>query len=146
MRVIQVINHAGLDRGGAERLARGLHEDLCAAGCDARLIALENCDLNGTQDATSLGFGSPGDPRVLMTLMRRLRIDQRSGDVIHAHLFPSTLYVSALKKAGLLRAPCSMTEHSTWNRRRAHPVLRRLDRLIYAGFSKLHLSRVWRPM
>ncbi len=38
MRIFQIINHAGLDRGGAERLARGLHQDLRAAGYDARLI------------------------------------------------------------------------------------------------------------
>lgn len=137
MRIFQIINHAGLDRGGAERLARGLHQDLRAAGHDARLIALEACDLDGLEDAVSLGFASPRDPRGALALARVLRRDLRPGDVVHAHLFPSTLYVSALKRARMIRVPCAMTEHNTWNRRRGHAPGRALDRTVYGGFDRI---------
>jgi glycosyltransferase involved in cell wall biosynthesis len=137
MRIIQTINHAGSDRGGAERLARGLHEDLLAMGQDARLIALETCDLEGLENAQSLGFKSPRDPRAPLALRGALGRHLRPGDVVHAHLFPTTLYVSVLKQLGQLRTASAMTEHSTWNRRRDRAWGRALDRMIYGGFDQI---------
>lgn len=137
MRIVQIINHAGLDRGGAERLARGLHEDLRAMGQDARLIALEKCDLAGLAGARTLGFASPRDPRVPLALARALGEDLRKGDVLHAHLFPSTAYAVGLRKLGRVRTPCAMTEHNTWNRRRGKALGRLMDRSIYGGFDRV---------
>lgn len=137
MRVIQIINHAGLNRGGAERIARGLHEGLLAIGQKATLIAIEACNLVGVECATSLGFSSPYAPGAMLELGRQLRTLVGAGDVLHAHLFPSTLYVSALRQGRILRSPCAMTEHSTWNRRRQHPVGRTIDRVVYRGFDRV---------
>lgn len=137
MRVVQVINHFGLDRGGAERLARMLHEDLQTAGVDARIIALEACDPGTLASARSLGFASARDPRIPARLSRALRDQIDADTVVHAHLFPSTLYVSALRQTGRLRTPIAMTEHSTWNRRRGSTFGRMLDRTIYRGFDRI---------
>lgn len=137
MRVVQIINHFGLDRGGAERLAFLLHCDLLECGVDAHLLALEPCLAGDALQAKSLGFASPRDPRALIRLRRELRLLAGPGTVIHAHLFPATLYVAALRRMGLLREPCSMTEHSTWNRRRRHPFLRQLDNSIYGCFNRI---------
>lgn len=136
MRVVQVINHFGLDRGGAERLAFTLHCDLLEAGVDAHLLAIERCTGQALQ-AQCMGFTSPRDPRVLGRLSTELRRRITPDTVVHAHLFPATLHVSALQRMGFLRAPCSMTEHNTWNRRRGHRGLRWLDRAVYRGFDRI---------
>lgn len=135
MRVIQVINHAGLNRGGAERLARGLHEALRARGIDARLIALEACETEGLDGAESLGFASPYDPRATVALGRRLRALAGPGDVVHVHLFPASAHVAALRAAGRIAAPCLFTEHNTSNRRRARRWGRAADRAVYARYA-----------
>jgi glycosyltransferase involved in cell wall biosynthesis len=137
MRIVQVINHAGLDRGGAERLARGLHEDLVAAGHDAHIVALERCDTVELRNATTLGFTNPRDPRTTLALGRTLRSLARPGTVVHGHLFPTTLHLSLLARAGSLNMPLSMTEHSTWNRRRSRAAWRVLDRVIYDRFDRV---------
>ena len=137
MRVVQVINHFGTNFGGAERLATTLHCDLIDTGVDAHLVAIGACEIPEVPQTTSLGFGSVRDPRATLRLGAVLRDLVRPGTVVHAHLFPTTLHVSTLRLTGQLAAPCSMTEHNTWNRRRGHPVLRSLDRVIYRGFERI---------
>lgn len=137
MRVVQVINHSGTNFGGAERLATTLHQDLLDAGVDAHILAIGACEVGDMPRSHSLGFKSVRDPRVVLTLRAALRDLVRPGTVVHAHLFPATLHVSALRQTGQLATPCSMTEHSTWNRRREHPALRGLDRMVYRGFERI---------
>jgi glycosyltransferase involved in cell wall biosynthesis len=134
MRIFHVINHAGLNRGGAERLVRHLHEDLCSLGDDSRLIAVEECDLAGLEGAVSLGFSNPYSPAACLALGRMLRAKLRSGDVVHAHLFPSTLYISLLRRMGIVRTSCAMTAHSTWTRRQGGSYGRAIDRVVFSGF------------
>lgn len=134
MRVVQVINHFGLDRGGAERLAQGLHQALRDRGIDARIIAIETCETDGLEGAESLGFDTPYDPRATLMLGRRLRALLRPGDVVHAHLFPTSAHVAALRAVGRINVPCLFTEHNTWNRRRGRALGRLLDRAIYGHF------------
>lgn len=137
MRVVQVINHSGTSFGGAERLASTLHRDLLNAGVDAHIVAIGACEVGNMSNSHSLGYTSARDPRATLRLGAALRDLVRPGTVVHAHLFPTTLHVSALRLTGQLAAPCSMTEHNTWNRRRAHPALRGLDRVIYRGFERI---------
>lgn len=134
MRVIQVINHFGLERGGAERLALGLHQALRDRGIDARIFALESCETDGLEGAESLGFASPYDPRAALVLGRRLAALLRPGDVVHAHLFPASAHVAALRATGRITVPCLFTEHNTWNRRRGRALGKILDRAIYGRF------------
>ncbi|WP_372991029.1 glycosyltransferase family 4 protein [Sulfitobacter sp.] len=137
MRVVQVINHFGTVFGGAERLTTTLHCDLIESGVDAHLISIGVCEIANASQTTSLGFETVRDPRVLLRLRAVLRDLVRPGTVVHAHLFPATLHVSALRQTGQLATPCSMTEHSTWNRRREHVALRGLDRIVYRGFERI---------
>uniref|UniRef100_UPI0035641CD7 glycosyltransferase n=1 Tax=Sulfitobacter sp. TaxID=1903071 RepID=UPI0035641CD7 len=137
MRVVQVINHSGTDFGGAERLATTLHQDLLDAGVDAHILAIGACEVGDIPKSDSLGFGSVRDPRVTLRLRAALRDLARPSTIVHAHLFPATLHVSALRQTGQLDTPCSMTEHSTWNRRREHVALRGLDRMVYRGFERI---------
>lgn len=137
MRIIHVINNAGLDQGGAERLARSLHSQLLDAKHESVLISLESCDLVGVEKAKSLGFANCRDPRVFFRLLELLRKLPTDDTVIHAHLFPSIFYVSILRQLGLINSESVMTEHNTWNRRRASIFGRFLDRIIYRGYTKI---------
>jgi glycosyltransferase involved in cell wall biosynthesis len=137
LRVHQVINHFGLDRGGAERLVRQLHADLMAAGVDSRLVALEDCPTAGLPRAVSLGGRGAYDPRILPRLAAYARAEIAPGDLVHAHLFPSSAYVGTLVRLGLVKVPCLFTEHSTSNKRRVRPLGRGLDRLVYARYARI---------
>lgn len=137
MRIFQVINNFGLDRGGAERLARQLHLDLRDQGVEAHIIGLEGAPDPDLPGSYALGLHTPRDPRALPRLRRQLAGRLGPGDIVHAHLFPATAHVSLLRRTGLLRAPCTMTEHNTWNRRRGHAAGRMLDRAIYAGYARI---------
>lgn len=134
MKVYQVINHGGLDQGGAERLARFLHLDALEAGVDGHLISLQTCDLADVEKAETFDLSTPRHPLAFWKLYRTLRSLGKRGNIVHAHLFPTTFFVSFLKQCGLIKAPCIMTEHSTWNRRRDLWLGRLLDRFIYRGF------------
>ena len=137
MRVVQVINSFGLDRGGAERLARGLHSDLLDLGADAHIIALEPCATDGLKNARSLGIANPRDPRAAIRLARALGSLATPDSVVHGHLFPTILHLTMLRRAGRIAAPCTMTEHNTWNKRRDSWLWRRLDRAIYSQFDRI---------
>ncbi len=137
MRIFQIINHFGLNRGGAERVARKLHLELCSRGVDAHLVALEKCSTEGLDGATSLGFSSPYDPRVLPTLLKFMRRAVVPGDLVHAHLFPSSAYVALAQKLGRLDQKCLFTEHSTHNKRRETLIGGAVDRAVYSEFRKL---------
>ena len=137
MRVIQIINHAGPGFGGAELLAARLHADLRSAGVDARLLALGPCRCDGPAGAESLDARHLLDPRTLRRLDGWLRPRLRPGDLVHAHLFPTSLHVGLLRRSGRIRVPCVFTEHNTWNRRRDLALGRWLDRRIYRGFDRV---------
>lgn len=137
MKVHQVINSFSNQRGGAERIARALHNGLRKRGIDARLVALEECDASGLSCAQSFHLNSAYDPRVLVRLSGYMRAHVEPGDIIHAHLFPTSAYVATLRLFGVMRGLCAFTEHSTWNRRRASLLGRLVDRLTYSQFDRV---------
>ena len=100
MRIHQIINYFGCDRGGAERLARQLHIDLRAAGVDASLLALEDCSTDGLEAVSSLGLCSPYDPRCTTRLAAYLGRVCKGGDMVQVHLFPASAHVALLRRAG----------------------------------------------
>lgn len=138
MRVVQVINSFGYQSGGAERLVQDLHLDLLAAGIDAHLVALQQCDTKGLRNAVSLGFASPYKPGALLALRRFFADMNPKPDVVHAHLFPTSACVAGLKKTGAIRCPVVFTEHSTSNNRRGSVIGSLIDPVIYAPFAKIY--------
>jgi len=92
-------------------------------------------DLPGT---VSLQLSTPYSPAALPRLARHLARSVRPGDVVHGHLFPTSAYLVALRRAGLLRgARLVFTEHNTANRRRGTRVGRLVDRAVYAGLDEV---------
>lgn len=114
-----------------------LHFDLLEAGIDAHLLALEDCATDKHDNTNSLGYTSPRDPRIAMRLVQYLNKTTRPNTVVHAHLFPTTFQVALTKILSRSKIPNSMTEHSTWNRRRANGIVRQLDRRIYSRFDRV---------
>ncbi len=137
IRVLQVINSYGTGRGGAEVLALGLHADLRTSGVRSELLGLEAPSDADIPNATSLGFANPYDPRVIFRLAAAIGRAARRADVIHAHLFPTSAYISLLVRTGLIRKPCLFTEHNTWNRRRDRTLGRAADSRIYRKFDRI---------
>lgn len=133
MRIIQVTNSFGTDLGGAERIARWLHLALLDRQVDAHIIALQSCNKDDVPSSHSLDLENPRDPRALIRLTQVLNSLVDSNTVVHAHLFPTILWLSALRQSGRFTAPLTMTEHNTDNRRRRMAAGRLLDRGIYRG-------------
>lgn len=138
MRVVQIINSFGHQSGGAERLAQDLHVDLLAAGVDAHLVALEQCDASQLENAVSLGFSSSYKPGAIFALRKYLGGLMSKPDVIHAHLFPTSVCVASLKKIGAISCPVVFTEHNTSNRRREKAIMKPLDGAVYGAFKKIY--------
>ncbi|WP_285115794.1 glycosyltransferase [Leifsonia sp. fls2-241-R2A-40a] len=133
MRIVHVIN--SLATGGAETLVVDLTSSMRDAGHQVTIVTiggaagvpLAAAERQGIRVVTA--GRSPYDPLSLFRMRRWLR----SADIVHVHLFPA-LYFAPLS-AG--RRPLVYTEHSTWNRRRESPVLRRTDRLFYRRYARL---------
>lgn len=141
MKVLQVIN--SLNSGGAEKLVT----DLCIAylkkGVDVELALL-----NGQKTAFlerlikispelkihDLGEGkSMYSPTHIFKLRRLLK----QYDVIHVHLFPSFYWVGFASFLGNVRPKLFYTEHNTTNRRRNHPLLKHIDKVVYRRYTKI---------
>ncbi|MER3373036.1 MAG: glycosyltransferase [Allomuricauda sp.] len=141
MKVLQVIN--SLSSGGAEKLVT----DLCIAyqkqGVDVELALL-----NGQQTAFMERLvridpnikihvlGDGGDmysPKHIFKLRKLLN----QYDIVHVHLFPSFYWVGFATFLGKTRAKLFYTEHNTTNRRRNHPLLKHIDKIIYKRYTKI---------
>ncbi len=135
MKIHLIINDI-TDKGGAEKIVLLLHEGLRERGLDARIISLRG-DTSGINDAYSLGLVSPRDPRAIFRIMKYLKQHASSGDVIHAHLFPSSLYAGLAGKICGFRRSLLFTEHSTSNARRNKMFGKLLDRFIYSLYPRI---------
>lgn len=136
LRVHQIINSIDLTQGGAERIARRLHQEMRHRNIDARLVALQDCDVSDIDGAISLGLKSPYDPRAVLRLGQYAK-QIEAGDVVHVHLFPTSAHVSLLARTGKIRGNIVFTEHNSSNRRRSHPLGNLVDRNIYPAFQRV---------
>ena len=136
--VVQVVNSACRRRGGAENLVVDLHSALARRQISSRLLSLEAYHArSGDGPIVSLGYATPYDPRALFQLATTIRKQCATANILHAHLFPTSLYIAFLSSVGIVRQPCIFTEHSTNNRRRNSWWLRLLDRWIYGRFARI---------
>jgi glycosyltransferase involved in cell wall biosynthesis len=130
VKIVHVIND--LRTGGAERLVVELSREAKGQGHLVKIVAL--ADVRGVPGILADEWGVP------VTVLGRRRLDPRlpfkiwraarGADIVHAHLFPSIHLVSLVP-----RIPVRvLTEHNTWNRRRAVPGLRPVEALVYSRF------------
>lgn len=149
MRILHVINDLSI--GGAQRLLSDLlplqGTLLREEGGPGKKSEITLCLVNPTSDSAFIDNirsnsginieilnpeGYPGFS-AHFRIIRRLRGLMKKSDICHVHLFPS-LYYAAIASCGL-RLPLVCTEHSSFNRRRRHPLLRGIEKIVYSRYS-----------
>jgi len=133
MKILHIIG--SLEMGGAENLLIPLTAEQKRQGNDVSVLLLRKANNpTVTQKIRSNGIavewlteGSLYNP--LLVIKLRPRISQC--DICHVHLFPSLYWAAFAKWLTKKPAPLVYTEHSTKNRRRKNPILKRVDRIVY---------------
>lgn len=121
--------------GGAENLLIPLTAEQMRQGYEVSVLLLRKAS-NPTvtqkiQDngiiVSWLSESSVYNPTLILKLRRYLSLC----DIIHVHLFPSLYWVGFAKWLTNKSAPLVYTEHSTKNRRRNNPILKKVDEIVY---------------
>lgn len=141
MRVLQVIN--SLHSGGAEKLVTDLCISYLKQGVEVELALLSGKKtvfmerlLTISPDLKIHALGAPKDlynPIHILRIRRLLKHYQ----IIHVHLFPAFYWVGFASFLGKKNANLFYTEHNTTNRRRDHPILKHIDKIIYKRYNKI---------
>lgn len=134
MKILHVIDN--LSMGGGQNLLIGLAGIQKQRGNDVTVLALEPCEdkvvaqkieAEGVKVevlSKKVGLHNPLQIFLLVPWLRKY-------DIIHVHLFPALYWVGFANLLTGKRANVVYTEHSTKNRRRTHPILRRVDNFVY---------------
>lgn len=140
IRVLQVIN--SLSGGGAEHLLFDMHQVLASRANKVRIeycTVLEMGELGRRlkeQGALVYDLGCRKYQAIKAVARLRSLLAGRSYDIVHAHLFPTIMYVSVV--ARLIDGPkYIMTEHNVWNRRRGTWLGSLIDPVIYSAYQKI---------
>lgn len=129
MKVVHIINDVNLENGGAQRIVRQLQKGLSDINVNSEIISLNPVD-SSEVGIRSLNCSSVYSFSAFVRLWSAARgLDKTS--VVHAHLFPTILYLALLKRLKVLKNKLIFTEHSTSNRRRNTKFGRLVDPLIY---------------
>lgn len=136
VKVLHVIS--SLEIGGAQRLLSDLLPLQKQQGLEVALLVLRSEENDFSRKIAtagvpilSLNAQSYRNPFLAIKIRRIIR----SYDVIHAHLVHA-LYLCSLAARGL-SLKLVYTEHSTYNNRRVHFILRPIERWIYGRYQKL---------
>ncbi len=147
IRVLHVIN--SLLVGGAERSLVNSTLALGSKNCDVEICTVYH-DGPLAEELRRAGVRAHNlniDPRIA-DYARRRKFDPRAVtrlsrviargkfDIVHAHLFPASLF-AALATRSAPKPKLVFSEHSTFNRRRKHRVLRILDSWIYSRYDAI---------
>lgn len=134
MRILHVIDN--LSMGGGQNLLIGLAGNQQKNGNEVCVLVLESCvdtlvknkiEAEGVKVkvlSNRIGLHNPLQVFLLMPWLRKY-------DIVHVHLFPALYWVGFAKMLSICSTPIVYTEHSTKNRRRNNPLLRRIDDLVY---------------
>jgi len=134
MKVHHIIHNIGLRDGGAQRLARHLHNGLRAREVDSRLVVLMATFRDHSESSCSLNLSRPYSLRAIPKLISYIKNHCGKHDLIHTHLFPSMLFTSIAVRLADWKGVLIGTEHSTNNRRRNTLFGRFIDALMYSRY------------
>ena len=138
MKVLQIINSLGA--GGAEKLVvettllfikKGIQADVLLLNGE-RTPLYEQLEKNSAVTIHTLK-GNIYNPLNIF----KIKSYFKNYDVIQAHLFPVSYWVSFAKMLSLNKVPVIFTEHNTTNRRRSKPLFKAIDKLVYSNFTKV---------
>lgn len=134
MRILHIIDN--LSMGGGQNLLIGLAGIQQKMGHEVTVLALEPCadtlvrkkiESEGVHVEVLSETVRLHNPLQIILLIPWLR----KCDIAHVHLFPALYWVGFAKMFSLSSTPLVYTEHSTKNRRRENPFLRRIDTFVY---------------
>lgn len=139
MKILQVINNLSI--AGAEVLVHNLLLGLTGRGihCELYLLDPATSPLQDSLVRNGITIHAPQPRRVRSPLhVRALSSHFRKHpyDVIHAHLFPTQLWIALAARSAHLRTPRVTTEHSPYNYRR-RLLYRPLDRWMYSQYDAI---------
>jgi glycosyltransferase involved in cell wall biosynthesis len=138
MRVHHIINALSPNLCGAEIVAAQLCSGLQARDVDSQLVALVGDPDLCPVEFRSLGIDKEYGLKAFLGVYRYIKDECAADDIIHAHLFPTMLYVSLAVRLLRWKGAAVCTEHSTSNRRRGTLLGSLIDRQVYAGFKKIY--------
>lgn len=122
--------------GGGQNLLIGLAGLQQKMGHEVTVLSLEPCadvlvrekiEAEGVRVEVLTEIIRLHNPLHIVLLMPWLR----RSDIVHVHLFPALYWVGFAKMLSFSNTPLIYTEHSTKNRRRENPFLRRIDTFVY---------------
>lgn len=136
MKIHHLINDIRLQNGGAQRIVRQLHGGLLAQNVESYMVAL--CHEADGPAAISLGNTSPYACTSFFSVLNYFRQYCSDTDIVHAHLFPTMLYVALAARLLNWSGQLVCTEHNTSNRRRAHFLGKLIDQSSYVAYKKIY--------
>ena len=125
--------------GGAEKLLTDLLPRLRDRGIEVELLLLGGSrnELTARLERAGIPVRFSAAKRLYSPLqVRTVLAALRSFEIVHAHLFPTFLWV-AIAALFLPEKIAIYTEHSTTNRRRKHGLFRLVDALAYGRYSRI---------
>lgn len=138
MKILQVIT--SLRTGGAERMVAELVKRLAGSGDEVELLFFDGTRTPLYDEIESFGIkihslemGERAMHNPMLFFQLRSFLKRNHFDVIHTHNTPCQL-LTALASP---RRALITTEHNTSNRRRAHALLRPLDRWMYSRYRSI---------
>ena len=137
MRVFQFINDINVRNGGAQRVVRILHRHLRKEGIDSSIVSLQPNVEEEVAEFHSLDLKSVYSLSAIQRIRKFIKQNCGKQDVIHAHLFPTNLWVSLACRLSGFKGQLVCTEHSTSNRRRGTWKGRLIDRMTYGLYKKI---------
>lgn len=139
MKVLQIINSLGT--GGAEKLLLDTIPRYVAQGIEMDILLLDHKKTPFLQQLEALkccniyyaakdnSVYSPRHIRAIIPFLKKY-------DLAHVHLFPAQYWAVLAKKLSGANIKLIFTEHNTTNRRLEHPLLRRIDKLLYQYYDR----------
>lgn len=134
MKILHVIDD--LSMGGGQNLLIGLAGRQSHLGHNVTVLQLKKAeDQKVTEKIESKNVkvdwltvsGSVYNPLLILKLIPRIRM----ADIVHVHLFPALYWTGFARLMSFCKVPIVYTEHSTKNKRRANPILKRVDSFVY---------------
>lgn len=133
MKILHIIN--SLSTGGAEKLVADIVPLMQKKGIDADVLLLKDevtpfrNALEGKSSGKVFGLtkGNIYSPLLIFKIIPHIK----KYDIVHLHLFPTLYWTVIAKWLSFSKTKLVYTEHNTDNRRRHHPVLKVIDKLIY---------------
>ena len=137
MVVHHIVNSFSSDCDGAEKIAFQLCDGGQLNGIPSRLVPLEYDGLNCSIDIYPLDLTTTYGIKPFIKVYNYIKNNCADDDIIHAHLFPTMLYVAIAVRMMHWKGTVVCTEHSTHNRRRGSVLGKLIDRQVYPAYNKI---------